>query len=160
MSYKVTIQYTGPAVDNMFENMTSTICDIFQPQNGYVNSPVYQEGFPNGGSIATGDQVYGKSIYATNVPGWGTIPAVEPYATTSIPLPVALAQFKLAAVGDEMVDDETHEVIGHEVEFEVEDYKEAFYYKTLGIQLADQGFTVTVEAVEAANADADDNDNG
>lgn len=155
MSYKVTIQYTGPAVEDLFENMTSTICDIFRPMNGYVNSPVYQEGYPNDGSIATGDKVYGKSIYATNVSGWGTTPAVEPFETTSIPFPTALAQFKLAIVGEPITDEDSGEVLGHQVEFTVDDYKEAFYYKTLGVQLADQGFTVTVEAASGADVSAD-----
>ena len=55
------------------------------------------------------------------------------HASTGIPLPVPLAQFKLAVVGED-----------NQVTFDVDDYKEAFHYQQLGEQMADQGFEVTV----------------
>ena len=67
---------------------------------------------------------------------------MEPYATTSFPYPVPLAQFKLAVVGED--DGEG----GKTVTFTVDTYEEAFWYMQAGSVLGDQGFTVTVEAVE------------
>lgn len=150
--YKVLIKFTGLNAEGLFDNLSEQICRIFQPTNSYVDGPAYADGYPNTGSLGkTGS--YGKSIYATNVEGWGEAPMMEPFATTSIPSPVALAQFKLALVGEDLLDEHSH-VIGKKVEFQVEDYKEAFYYKTLGYQLADQGFEVEVTPTDASKAAA------
>ena len=140
--YNVLIKFTGVSSEDLFANLSAQICSVFQPVNSYVDTPAYVEGYPNTGS--TGDAgEYGKSIYATNVDGWGNVPLMEPFASTSVPMTTALAQFKLAMVGEDLLDDDEN-VIGKKVEFLVIDYKEAFYYKTLGVQLADQGFSVEV----------------
>lgn len=146
--YNVLIKFTGVNSEELFANLHTQICSIFQPVNSYVDSPAYVEGYPNTGSTGT-EGTYGKSIYSTNVEGWGELPLMEPFATTSIPMSTALAQFKLAMVGEDLLDDEEN-VIGKKVEFQVEDYKEAFYYKTLGTQLADQGFEVEVTAASSS----------
>ena len=114
MAYKVTIAYVGVTPD--VETLVASISDMYVKTGSYTNTPAYE-----------------GTVYDTNVPGWGSIEQMEPFASTSIPYPVPLAQFKLAVVGE-----------NNEVEFEVEDYKEAFYYKEIGVELADQGFVVTV----------------
>ena len=126
MTYTITIEYRGKETD--VERIACPICRIFTPSASYVDTPAYE-----------------GTTWDTNVAGWGSTPSVEPYASTSIPFPVPLAQFKLAVVGKPIKDGEEKEVIGHTVTFTTEDYKEAFYYKQVGAALADQGFTVTVK---------------
>ena len=133
MAYTIKITYKG--IEPTPERISSSICSIFVPTSSYIDSEVYMEGGP----VGDDPLLYGKSVYATNVRGFGSIPMVEPYATMSIPFPVPLAQFKLAVVADD-VDEEGFPY----VEFEVDDYKEAFYYKEVGNAIADQGFEVAV----------------
>lgn len=133
MAYTVTIKYSAPKVEDA--QVAMPISPIFTTDSSYVDSAVMVDGGPIRNPE---DKKYGKSIYATNVDGWGDIAVKEPFASASIPLPVALAQFKLAAADavDGTADDG--------FTFDVEDYKEAVYYATIGEQLADQGFSVTV----------------
>ena len=119
MAYTVNIKYNGPA-DPGAVRLVSPICAIYTPTNSYVDTAAYD-----------------GTVYDTNVKGMGSINVMEPYATTSFPYPVPLAQFKLAVVGTD-----------NEVEFTVDTYMEAFWYMDAGRALADQGFVVTVEAVE------------
>ena len=146
--YNVTIIYTGFNPLDMLESVADPICRLMQPTGSYIDSPAYVDGHPNDLSGQTGE--YGPSIYATNVAGDVVIPQQEPFASTSVPFSTPLAQFKLAMVGEDVLDDNDN-VIGKKVEFQVEDYKEAFYYKTLGAQMADQGFAVTVELAADSN---------
>lgn len=122
MAYKVTIVYTGPAVP---ENIpfVSPICRMYTPGGSYINTPAYKE-----------------TVYDTHVDGFGYLNVMEPYASTSFPFPVPLAQFKMAVVGE---DDAT--TGGKKVEFNVNTYMEAFWYTEAGRVLATQGFTVSVE---------------
>ncbi len=139
MAYSVTITYKGTETDAAVA--VAPISSYYCPKNSYIDSAVYENGYPVDTPITDSTEVgydkekkYGKSIYATNVADkYGYAPVVEPYASESIPFPVPLAQFKLAVVGED-----------NQVEFDVEDYKEAFYYMELGKQLAPQ-FEVTVE---------------
>lgn len=133
MAYTVTIKYVAPEQETF--QVAMPIASIFQPCGSYVDSAVMVDGGPIRDSKKN---IYGKSIYATNVNGWGEIEVKEPFASTSIPMPVALAQFKLA-VADAI--DGTGDGV---FTFDVEDYKEAVYYATIGEQMADQGFQVTV----------------
>lgn len=144
MAYTVTIKYKGVSGEVAIE--PAPIARLWNPKGSYIDSAVYENGL---------EGVYGKSVYATNVEGWGEIAPVSPYDSTSIPYPVALAQFKLATVGEDLLNDDD-EVIGKQVSFDVDDYKEAFFYKTLGEQMADQGFEVTVEKANATEAPADE----
>lgn len=114
MSYEVKITYKAP--ETTPEMIGDPIAPMFFPENSYTDSEAYE-----------------GTIYDTNVPGWGSMPLVEPYASTSIPFPAALAQFKLAVVGE-----------NNEVTFTVDSYEDAFYYKEIGYKLADQGFSVEV----------------
>lgn len=144
MSYTIKILYKG--VETEATKIVAPICRIYRPDSSYVDTQVYTQGGPitaNGKPVAAIGDVdpnYGKSIYATNVDGFGTVPSPEPFATTSVPFPVPLAQFKLAMVSTEK-DEETGAPY---VKFDVDDYKEAFYYSQVGVALADQGFEVTV----------------
>ena len=151
--YNVTIKYTAASAVDMLGPVADPICRMMQPTGSYIDSPAYVDGMPNDFSTSAGS--YGKSIYATNVPGDGYLPVAEPYASTSVPFPSPLAQFKLAMVGEDLLDADEN-VIGKQVTFQVEDYKEAFYFKTLGAQMADQGFEVIVELV----TDEAEDDNG
>lgn len=114
MAYTVTITYSGPKKDEI--RVVLPISPVYVPTNSYVDSPAYE-----------------GTVYDTNVYGIGEIDLLEPYKTTSFPFPVPLAQFKLAAVGED-----------GSVEFTVDTYMEAFWYTQAGLALADQGFTVTV----------------
>lgn len=120
MAYTVTIVYTGPKAADAVD-LTLPICPIYTTTNSYVDSTAYA-----------------GTVYDTNVQGFGSIEAVEPYASTGFPFPVPLAQFKMAVIGTAQSDG------SKKYEFEVDDYKEAIYYTEVGAQLADQGFTVTV----------------
>lgn len=124
MAYKITITYAGLTQDP--SQIIAPVCRLYRPDNSYIDTVAYKEGVP-------GEHGYGPSVYATNVDGMGSIVKMEPFATTSIPFPVPLAQFKLAVVGK-----------NNTVTFTVDDYKEAFYYMEMGEALKDQGFTVEV----------------
>ena len=127
MAYTVTIVYKGPEAPTNIP-FVSPICALFVPTNSYIDTPAYE-----------------GTVYDTNVPGFGQLNIMEPYASTSFPFPVPLAQFKLAVVGE---DDGNG---GKQVVFTVDTYEEAFWFMQAGKSLADQGFTVTVEAVEENN---------
>lgn len=148
MSYTIKITYKG--VETEATKIVSPICRIYRPDSSYVDTAVYTQGGPitadgqKAASIGDVDPNYGKSIYATNVEGLGSSLSPEPFATTSVPFPVPLAQFKLA-----MVSDKTDENGYSYVEITTDDYKEAFYYSQVGISLADQGFVVDVEEAAA-----------
>lgn len=139
MAFTVKITYKGVETDA--SRIVASISPIFVPTNSYIDTPAYVEGFHTSvtsGTSGTIAEKYGKSIYANNVDDkWGYAAQVAPYDSTSIPFPVPLAQFKLAIVGK-----------NNTVTFTVDDYKEAFYYKELGHQLADQGFEVEITDAE------------
>lgn len=118
--YKVTITYKALTADEN-QQIVAPICRIYEPDNAYIDMDAYK-----------------GTVYDTNTDGFGSITVPEPYASTSIPFPVPLAQFKLAVVGED-----------NKVEFTVSDYAEAFYYKQVGVAMASQGFTVAVEEVTA-----------
>jgi hypothetical protein len=83
-----------------------------------------------------------KSIYATNVPGWGKIEPHDFFKDTHVPFPVPFAQFIMDyVVGTDGADPATP----GQVTFDVEDYKEAFQFAEFGRAMADQGFEITVE---------------
>lgn len=114
MAYTVKITYKG--IEKDASKIVAPICRLFVPNNCYADTPAYE-----------------GTVYDTNVDGFGHVEMVEPYASVSVPFPVPLAQFKLAVVGE-----------NNEVTFDVEDYKEAFYYMQVGEQLESQGFEVEV----------------
>ncbi len=125
MAYNITIIYKGPATESI--SFASSICRMYEPNNSYIDTKAYE-----------------GTVYDTNVEGFGKINLMEPYATTSFPFPVPLAQFKLAVLGED-VKDSGGNITGKKVTFSVESYMEAYWYIQAGFALADQGFTVEVE---------------
>lgn len=138
MAYTVTIIYNGIDVDADLR-IADPISRIMVPTSSYIDSAVYREGHA---AETVGDYDfpgYGKSIYATNtLSGIIPVPMPEYWSETVIPMDIPLAQFRMATVGEEQEDG------SRKVEFDVETYREAFYYMELGVQLKDQGFEVTV----------------
>lgn len=112
MNYIVSIAYNAPTPGIV--GLASPIFATYAPTNSYVDTAAYD-----------------GTVYDTNVKGFGSIAAAEPFASTSFPYPVPMAQFKVAATGSL-------------VSFIVDDYKEAFYYEETGKALAAQGFSVAV----------------
>lgn len=109
---------------------SANVCAVFDTEASYVDS-----------------QDYEGTRYDSNVPGMGIMDAVEPYASTSVPMSTPLAQFKMTTLAP------ANELTGvRELSFEVSDYKEVFYYKQLGEDMKDQGFEVTVTDSEEAAA--------
>ena len=129
MAYTVTIVYAGVQEPTSIP-FVSPICAQYVPTNSYVDTAAYD-----------------GTVYDMNVKGFGTIDLVEPYATTSFPYPVPLAQFKLATVGTDVLDGDDQPTGAKTVTFTVDSYADAFWYMEAGKALADQGFTVTVEEV-------------
>lgn len=137
---QVKIIYTGPIADEMpiggplkdeFEGMN--IPRLFAPTNSYIDSPVYTEGYEVGAEAA--DKKYGKSIYATNVDGWGWLPGLLPMASTT----VKFAQYERAAMAafEAKQKDEKNEGIT----FEVEGYMEEIYWNQIAPHMVDFFFT-------------------
>lgn len=114
MAFTVTITYTGPNPENI--RFVYPICPVYYPDNSYVDTAAYD-----------------GTVYDTNVKGFGKIDVKEPFKTTSFPFSVPMAQFKVAALGTSGT-----------LEFTVDTQTEALWYKQIGDQLADQGFTVAI----------------
>lgn len=135
MATKIKIVYNGPVVDIIRNGME--IARIFTPNASYIDSDVYVNGLEVEGSEAT-EQIYGKSIYATNVEGWGSLPGLLPMASTTVPF----AQFERAVAAAAAAKAAGTENAG--VEFKVEGYKEELYWNQMADNMKDQGFEVTV----------------
>ena len=135
MAYTVTIVYAGVQEPASIP-FVSPICAQYVPTNSYVDTAAYD-----------------GTVYDMNVKGFGVIDLVEPYATTSFPYPVPLAQFKLATVGEDVLDGDEQPTGAKTVTFTVASYADAFWYMEAGKALAEQGFTVTVEPVESDGND-------
>ena len=128
---QVTIIYTGPVVD--VERQGASICRYFVPDNSYIDTPVFTDGYANAGEV--GDKgTYGKSIYATNVDGFGALPGLLPMASTT----TKFAQFERAVIAafEAKRKGETNEGIN----FEVEGYEEVIYWTQICRQMVDLGF--------------------
>lgn len=122
MGTKITITYDPSKVQAPDTRPQAQIMDTFDPSTSYVNSAAYE-----------------GTRYDSNVKGKGYMPQKEPYASTSIPLPVPFAQFKMKVQG------ETANTGVQTLQIEVADYKEVMHYKQLGEDLASQGFAVEVD---------------
>lgn len=121
-TYKIKITYNGPAKPESIR-FVAPICPIYCPCNSYTDTARYD-----------------GTVYDTNVKGFGEIDVMEPYASTSFPFPVPLAQFKVAVVGTPV--NTSNPDSPKYVEFGVDTYMEAYWYKQAGVALADQGFVV------------------
>lgn len=144
MATKVKIVYNGPVVDIIRNGME--IARIFTPNNSYIDSDVYVNGLKMEASDAE-EEVYGKSIYATNVDGWGTLPGLLPMASTTVPF----AQFERAVAVAAAAKADGGENEG--IEFEIEGYKEEIYWDQMAKNMVDQGFEVTIGADEETDSE-------
>lgn len=134
----VTIKYTGSvlleaAIDEMRSNACS-IAPVFAPTGGYTNTPVFTEGYPVDAADAA--KKYGKSVYATNVYGWGQLPGLPPMANTTIPF----AQFERAVLSAAEAKKAGKANTG--IEFTVDGYKEEIYWHQMSAAMVDQGFYI------------------
>lgn len=122
MATKIKIIYDPRKVAEALPRKEANICNTFEPGNGYTDTEAYE-------GTRFDANVYGMDNY---------VEKANHIAQTHIPMSVPMAQLNMAIMGTEQED-------GTRVyEFEVEDYKEAVYYKQIGIDLADQGFTIEV----------------
>lgn len=136
MATQITIKYNGPVVDIVRNGME--IARIFYPENSYVDSPVFTEGHP----VVGDEKDYGKSIYATNVEGFGSLPGLLPMAHTTVPF----AQFERAVAVAAAAKADGTENKG--IVFEVEGYKEEIYWHQMAKNMVDQGFYSKVGDIE------------
>ena len=141
MAFNVTIVYNGPIVDNTVRVGTN-IPRVFEPTNSYVDLPVMTEGYDNS-TAQLGDKAsYGKSIYATNVDGQGFLPGLIPMNSAAS----KYAWFEQAIFAAKEA--EKAGTANNGVTFAIETSDEQIYWLQQARALKDQGFTVTVEAVE------------
>jgi len=131
-SVSVTIIYTGTIVDDVREG--AQIPRYFAPQNSYVDTPVFTDGYEN--ADAVGDKgTYGKSIYATNVDGWGKLAGLLPMASTTTKFAqyerAVLAAAEAAAAGEE----------NEGITFDIEGYEDEIYWNQIAANMADYFYT-------------------
>lgn len=128
---QVQIIYTGVLVDEIRKG--AEIARYFAPNNSYVDTPVFTDGYPNEGGVGDGN-AYGKSIYATNVDGWGKLPGILPIASAS----VKLAQYERAIFAAKEAEEAGKKNEG--IVFEIEGYEDEIYWNQIAANMVDQGF--------------------
>ena len=135
MATAVKIIYTGIIAD--VERIGSNIARLFLPTNSYVDTPVFTEGYAN--TDAVGDKgTYGKSIYATNVDGFGECPGLLPSASAT----VKFVQFERAILAAAAAKDAGTENTG--ITFNIEGYEDEIYWNQMAANLYTQGFYIEV----------------
>lgn len=148
MATQVKIIYRGPIVDDVRNGMQ--IARYFEPQNSYVDSPVYTDGYPNEDGVGDG-QAYGKSIYATNVAGWGELAGLLPMASTT----VKFAQYERAAMAAAEAKAKGEKNEG--ITFDIEGYEEEIYWNQIAANMTEYFYT-KVGDKEYGEAPADDSE--
>ena len=135
----VQIIYKGPVVD--IERRGLAIARFFEPNNSYVDTPVFTEGYANADEV--GDKgTYGKSIYATNVEGFGDLAGLLPMASTT----TRFAQFERAVIAKAVADKDGTANTG--IIFNIEGYQEEIYWNQIGANMVDLGFYTKVGNTE------------
>ena len=135
MATNVKIIYTGAVVDLVREG--ASIMRIFKPDNSYVDLPVFTDGYANASTV--GDKgTYGKSIYATNVPGWGKLVGLLPMASTT----TKFAQFERAVLAKFNAEQAGTENTG--ITFSVDGYQEEIYWNQIAANMWQDGFYIEV----------------
>lgn len=135
-SVNVTIIYSGPVVDDIVRKGMS-IPRYFEPRNSYVDSPVFTDGFNNTDNLGDGES-YGKSIYATNVDGWGDLPGLIPMEANT----TRFAQYQRAIFAAKEAKDAGTKNEG--ITFAIEGYEEVIYWTQIGRNMVDEGFYTKV----------------
>ena len=131
----VKIVYTGPIVDDV--RAGEQIARYFAPNNSYVDTPVFTQGYAN--EDAVGDKnSYGKSIYATNVDGWGSCPGLLPNASFT----GKFAQFERAKMAAAEAEKSGAENTG--ITFEIEGYEDEIYWNQMASNMWQEGFYIEV----------------
>lgn len=129
---EVKIIYNGLVVEDIREGMQ--IARYFEPTNSYVDSPVYTDGYPNADQV--GDkETYGKSIYATNVEGWGELKGLFPMKSTT----TKFAQYERAILAAVAAKEKGEENTG--ITFEIDGYEDDIYWNQMGANMADRFYT-------------------
>lgn len=126
MSTTVTIIYTSVKGDVDRDGLP--IARIFTPDNSYVDSEVFVSGHGSD---------YGKSIYATNVDGWGELAGLIPMASTT----VKFAEFELAVKS--AIESILNKGVSG-ISFDIDGYEDEIYWNQMATNLVDQGFYVKI----------------
>jgi len=126
MSVTIKIVYGGPIVD--VTRQGKSIARFFEPTNSYVDTPVFTEGH---------GEDYGKSIYATNVEGWGKLDGLKPMAST----PVKFAEYEQAIIA---AANTAEGAVNAGVTFTVDGYTEELYWNQMAPNMVSQGFYTKV----------------
>lgn len=119
----ITITYTRDESES--KRVADSIFAKYDGHNSYIDSDVYEEGTAN----------YGKSIYATNVSGWGKLWGLLPLASTPIKL-AYMEEAIQAAIEAEKAGQEVPSIV-----VEVESSSDLLWWKQMIPNLEDQGFT-------------------
>lgn len=135
MATTVKIIYTGPVVD--VTRKGTAIMRIFTPDNSYVDTPVFTDGYANADEVGDGEG-YGKSIYATNVAGWGKLHGLLPMASTT----TKFAQFERAVIAKFNADAAGTTNTG--ITFSVDGYEEEIYWNQIAANMWQDGFYIEV----------------
>lgn len=132
MATTVQIIYTGRVVEP--DRKGADIARIFVPNNSYVDTPVFTDGYENADQV--GDKgTYGKSIYATNVDGWGQLFGLLPMASTT----TKFAQYERAVLA--AADAKAAGTANEGITFEVEGYEEDIYWNQIAANMTDAFYT-------------------
>ena len=134
----VTIKYVGLPVDPVRQGMQ--IPAIFTPTASYVDSPVYTHGYPTD-ETDPAEMEYGKSIYATNVEGWGKLFGLLPMAST----PTKFAYFEMAIMQAIQAQEAGEEV--PTITVPIEDEQDKLWWLQMAPNFVGQGFYITVDGV-------------
>lgn len=136
MATTILIKFVGPTAD--VERRGMEIARYFAPQNSYVDSPVYTEGYDPANFEGAKGEEYGKSIYATNVTGWGELKGLIPMAHTT----TKFAQFERAVIA--AFDAKANNAENKGIQFDVEGYEEEIYWDQIARNMAAEGFFIKV----------------
>ena len=149
MSVAVKIIYTGPIVDEIRNG--AQIARYFFPQNSYVDTPVFTKGYENKDGVGDGES-YGKSIYATNVEGWGSANGLLPSASATN----KFVQFERAALAAAEAKKAGTENTG--IDFEIDGYEEEIYWNQMATNMYQQGFYIKVGDKEYGDEPSSDSE--
>ena len=135
MSVTVKILYTGAIVDDIRDG--EQIARYFAPNNSYVDTPVFTKGYANEDGVGDG-RSYGKSIYATNVDGWGSANGLLPNASFT----GKFAQFERAKMAAAEAEKAGTENTG--ITFEIDGYEDEIYWNQMAANMWQEGFFIQV----------------